>query len=115
MSEDKRLLPRLKSLSFKHHYVEMMQDTKPVCIQYFFIDIIYFEILFQDIVAATAACEEVKKSKKFSRILELILLMGNYMNSGSKNGQAFGFEMSFLTKVRNFTTLFLSIAVYYLI
>ncbi|KAJ8930937.1 hypothetical protein NQ314_016201, partial [Rhamnusium bicolor] len=80
MSEVKRLLPRLKSLSFKHHYVEMVQDTKP------------------DIVAATAACEEVKKSKKFARILELILLMGNYMNSGSRNAQAFGFEMSFLTK-----------------
>lgn len=45
MSEVKRLLPRLKSLSFKHHYVEMVRDTKP------------------DIVAATAACDEVKKVK----------------------------------------------------
>lgn len=81
ISEVKRLLPRLKSISFKHHYVEMVNDTKP------------------DIVAATAACEEVKKSKKFARILELILLLGNYMNSGSRNAQAFGFEMSFLTKV----------------
>lgn len=81
MSEVKRLLPRLKSLSFKHHYVEMVQDTKP------------------DIVAATAACEEVKKSKKFARILELILLMGNYMNSGSKNGGVFAFEINFLTKL----------------
>ena len=60
-----------------------MQDVKP------------------DIVAGTAACEEVKCSKKFARILELILLLGNYMNSGSKNGQAFGFEISFLTKVSN--------------
>ncbi|XP_044261332.1 protein diaphanous isoform X1 [Tribolium madens] len=81
ISEVKRLLPRLKSISFKHHYVEMVNDTKP------------------DIVAATAACEEVKKSKKFARILELILLLGNYMNSGSRNAQAFGFEMSFLTKL----------------
>lgn len=62
-------------------YEELVQDVKP------------------DIVAATAACEEVKNSKKFARILELILLLGNYMNSGSKNGQAFGFEISFLTKV----------------
>lgn len=30
MSEVKRLLPRLKSLGFKHHYVEMVNDTKPV-------------------------------------------------------------------------------------
>jgi len=55
---------------------------------------------WQDIVAAAAACEEVKSSKKFAQILELILLVGNYMNTGSKNGQAFGFEISFLPKVR---------------
>lgn len=81
ISEIKRLLPRLKSLSFKLHYTEMVQDIKP------------------DIVAATAACEEVKQSKKFAQILELILLVGNYMNSGSRNGQAYGFEMNFLTKL----------------
>lgn len=52
-------------------------------------------------MAGTAACEEVKSSKKFAKILELTLLMGNYMNSGSKNGQAFGFEISFLTKLTN--------------
>ncbi|KYN16166.1 Protein diaphanous, partial [Trachymyrmex cornetzi] len=81
ISTIKRLLPRLRSLSFMLRYEELIQDIKP------------------DIVAATAACEEVKSSKKFARILELILLLGNYMNSGSKNGQAFGFEISFLTKL----------------
>ncbi|XP_039307446.1 protein diaphanous isoform X3 [Solenopsis invicta] len=81
ISTIKRLLPRLRSLSFMLRYEELVQDIKP------------------DIVAARAACEEVKKSKKFARILELILLLGNYMNSGSKNGQAFGFEISFLTKL----------------
>ncbi|XP_018057951.1 PREDICTED: protein diaphanous [Atta colombica] len=81
ISTIKRLLPRLRSLSFMLRYEELIQDIKP------------------DIVAATTACEEVKSSKKFARILELILLLGNYMNSGSKNGQAFGFEISFLTKL----------------
>ncbi|XP_066990875.2 protein diaphanous isoform X2 [Anabrus simplex] len=93
LAEVKRLLPRLKSMSFKLHFSEMVHDIKP------------------DIVAATAACEEVKQSRKFAQILELILLMGNYMNSGSRNGQAFGFEISFLPKltstkdVENKTTL----------
>lgn len=81
ISTIKRLHPRLRSLSFMLHYEELVQDVKP------------------DIVAGTAACEEVKGSKKFAKILELILLLGNYMNSGSKNGQAFGFEINFLTKV----------------
>ncbi|XP_058799621.1 protein diaphanous isoform X2 [Phymastichus coffea] len=81
VSQIKRLLPRLKSLSFKLKFEELVQDVKP------------------DIVAGTAACEEVKNSIKFKKILELILLLGNYMNSGSKNGPAYGFEISFLTKL----------------
>lgn len=63
-------------------YEELVQDIKP------------------DIVAGTAACEEVRGSKKFAKILELILLFGNYMNSGGgASGQDFGFQLSFLTKV----------------
>lgn len=63
---------------------------------------LYFDNLLQNIIDGAAACEEVKRSKKLSKILELILLFGNYMNSGSRNGQAFAFEMSFLPKVKNF-------------
>lgn len=81
VGEIKRLVPRLHSINFKLTVNDMVQDVKP------------------DIVAGTAACEEVKNSKKFARILELILLCGNYMNSGSKNAQAFGFEINFLTKL----------------
>ncbi|KAG8234233.1 hypothetical protein J437_LFUL007738 [Ladona fulva] len=81
IAEVKRLLPRLKSMSFKQHYAEMVQDIKP------------------DIVAGTAACEEIKQSKKFANVLELILLIGNYMNTGSRNAQAFGFEISYLPKL----------------
>lgn len=54
---------------------------------------------YQDIVAATAALEEVKQSGKFAKVLELILLMGNYMNAGSRNEQTVGFEFNFITKV----------------
>ncbi|RWS14558.1 protein diaphanous-like isoform X2 [Dinothrombium tinctorium] len=77
----KRLEPRLRSTSFKLRFIELVQDIKP------------------DIVSATAACEEIRKSKKFATILKLILLLGNYMNSGSRNGQAFGFEISYLPKL----------------
>ena len=55
----KRLVPRLKSLMFQQRYPELVQDCKP------------------HIVSATAACEEVRKSKKFAKLLELILLIGN--------------------------------------
>ncbi|KRF98360.1 uncharacterized protein Dwil_GK14913, isoform B [Drosophila willistoni] len=83
IGEIKRLSPRLHNLNFKLTYADMVQDIKP------------------DIVSGTAACEEVRSSKKFSKILELILLLGNYMNTGSKNEAAFGFEISYLTKLTN--------------
>ena len=64
-------------------YSELKQDIKP------------------HIVAAKAACEEVRRSKKFAKILELILLIGNIMNTGSKNAQSVGFDISYLPKLAN--------------
>jgi len=55
--------------------------------------------MLQDVVVATAAQEELKQSGKFKKILQLILLMGNYMNAGSRNAQSIGFDISFITKV----------------
>ena len=54
----KRLVPRLKSLLFQQRYPELVQDCKP------------------HIVSSTAACKEVKESKKFTKILEFVLLIG---------------------------------------
>lgn len=66
-----------------------------------------FELLFmkiccylQDIVSANAMLEEVKQSGKFSKMIELILLMGNFMNAGSRNEMTIGFELSFISKAR---------------
>ena len=54
----------------------------------------------QGIVIGTKACEELLQSKKFGKVLEIILLFGNYMNSGSNKEQSLGFDLSYLTKVR---------------
>ncbi|XP_062531372.1 protein diaphanous isoform X2 [Bombyx mori] len=81
VADVKRLVPRLRSLAFREHYAEIISEIKP------------------DIVSGTAACEEVKSSRKFAKILELVLLVGNYMNTGSNNAGAYGFEISFLTKL----------------
>src|SRR5262249_31751858 len=56
LGEIKRLIPRLHSLLFKINLPDLIQEVKP------------------SIVAGTAACEEVKTSKKFEKFLELILL-----------------------------------------
>uniref|UniRef100_H2XZX4 FH2 domain-containing protein n=1 Tax=Ciona intestinalis TaxID=7719 RepID=H2XZX4_CIOIN len=81
ISEIKRLHPRLQHIRFIRQFDEMVSDIKP------------------DIVAVTAACQDIMKSNKFKKFLELVLLIGNYMNSGSRNAQTLAFDISYLTKV----------------
>ncbi|XP_040847253.1 protein diaphanous homolog 3 isoform X1 [Ochotona curzoniae] len=83
MSNVKRLRPRLSAILFKLQFEEQVNNIKP------------------DIMAVSAACEEIKKSKSFSKLLELVLLMGNYMNAGSRNAQTFGFNLSSLCKLKD--------------
>lgn len=81
MSSVKRLTPRLQAILFKLQFEEQLNNIKP------------------DVVSVTAACEELRQSETFSKLLQLILLVGNYMNAGSRNGKAFGFSVSYLCKV----------------
>ncbi|XP_019652192.2 protein diaphanous homolog 3 isoform X2 [Ailuropoda melanoleuca] len=83
MSNVKRLRPRLSAILFKLQFEEQVNNIKP------------------DIMAVSTACEEIKKSKSFSKLLELVLLMGNYMNAGSRNAQTFGFNLSSLCKLKD--------------
>ncbi|KAF7703658.1 hypothetical protein HF521_022665 [Silurus meridionalis] len=83
MSDVKRLRPRLNSILFKLQFEEQVCHLRP------------------DILAVSAACEDVRKSKAFSKLLELVLLMGNYMNAGSRNAQSYGFDLSSLCKMKD--------------
>ncbi|XP_060797730.1 protein diaphanous homolog 3 isoform X2 [Neoarius graeffei] len=83
MSVVKRLRPRLNSILFKLQFEEQVSHLRP------------------DMLAVSAACEDVKKSKAFSKLLELVLLMGNYMNAGSRNAQSYGFDLSSLCKLKD--------------
>ena len=67
----------------------------------------------QNVVNATAACREVKTSPKFCKFLELVLLMGNYMNAGSRNEGSMGFEMNYLTKVSELHADFMLFSFFY--
>ncbi|XP_061485941.1 protein diaphanous homolog 3 isoform X2 [Rhineura floridana] len=83
MSNVKRLKPRLSAILFKLQFEEQVNNIKP------------------DIMAVSAACEEIKESRSFSKLLELVLLMGNYMNAGSRNAQTFGFNLCSLCKLKD--------------
>uniref|UniRef100_A0A8D3CCS3 Diaphanous-related formin 3 n=1 Tax=Scophthalmus maximus TaxID=52904 RepID=A0A8D3CCS3_SCOMX len=67
MSSVKRLRPRLSHILFRLQFEEQVNNLRP------------------DILAVNAACDEVRKSCSFGRLLELVLLLGNYMNAGSRN------------------------------
>uniref|UniRef100_A0A8C6JUS8 Uncharacterized protein n=1 Tax=Melopsittacus undulatus TaxID=13146 RepID=A0A8C6JUS8_MELUD len=83
MSSVKMLRSRLNGILFKLMFEEHVNNIKP------------------DIMAVTLACEELKKSESFSKLLELVLFLGNYMNAGSRNAQSLGFNISFLCKIRD--------------
>ncbi|XP_066562772.1 protein diaphanous homolog 3 isoform X1 [Amia ocellicauda] len=83
MSGVKKLRPRLNAILFKLQFEEQVNNIRP------------------DIMAVNAACEEIRKSKSFNKLLELVLLMGNYMNSGSRNAQSYGFDLSSLCKLKD--------------
>ncbi|KAI4899906.1 hypothetical protein NFI96_019484 [Prochilodus magdalenae] len=83
ISSVKKLKPRLSAILFRLQFEEQVNNIKP------------------DIVAVTAACEELVQSENFSQLLQIILLVGNYMNSGSRNAKAFGFNISYLCKLRD--------------
>ncbi|XP_061671073.1 protein diaphanous homolog 3-like isoform X2 [Syngnathoides biaculeatus] len=83
MSSVKRLRPRLNHILFRLQFEEQLNNLRP------------------DILAVNAACDEVRSSHSFGRLLELVLLLGNYLNAGSRNAQSFGFELSSLCKLKD--------------
>lgn len=83
ISSVKRLKPRLTAILFKLQFEEQVNNVKP------------------DVVGVTAACEELRKSESFSKLLEITLLLGNFLNAGSRNAKAFGFSVSYLCKLRD--------------
>lgn len=83
MSTVRLLRPRLNGILFKLTFEELVNNIRPY------------------VMDVTLACEEVKKSENFSKLLELVLLVGNYMNAGSRNAQSLGFNISFLCKLRD--------------
>ena len=81
MSDIDRLVPRLKCLLFTYEYPHLINDSRKA------------------LKNAIQACKDVRGSKKFHKLLEYILLIGNIMNSGSCKAKAVGFDIRDLPKV----------------
>ena len=60
-----------------------------------------FHDIQPSVVSLLEACVALEKSKRFERLLEYILTIGNYLNGGTTRGGAHGFKMNSLTKLVN--------------
>ncbi|CAF0779717.1 unnamed protein product [Adineta ricciae] len=84
VSDIKRLHQRIKLLLFKSQYKELLEETE------------------KNLVAARQACETVRKSKRFPKLIEFVLTIGNYMNSSAKTYEPiYGFDISFLPRLHS--------------
>ncbi|CAF1020014.1 unnamed protein product [Rotaria sordida] len=80
----KRLKQRLKTLLFKANYKETVEETDKAFVE------------------VRNACDHVRHSIHFKKMLELILTIGNYMNSSGKSYEpVHGFNISFLPKLHS--------------
>ena len=62
-----------------------------------------FVLQSQNLYKLKKAAQELQKSEKLARMLELVLAMGNHMNKGSvRVGGAAGFRVAFLQQVSHF-------------
>ncbi|KAI1302148.1 hypothetical protein EDD11_005716 [Mortierella claussenii] len=53
----------------------------------------------ESIAAIKVASKGLKEAKHFKELLNLILMLGNYMNGGGHNGGAFGFKIASINKL----------------
>ncbi len=49
---------------------------------------------------AWRACDELNRCSKFVEVLQCIVVMGNFLNEGTKQGRALGFKLETLPKVQ---------------
>jgi cytokinesis protein len=47
----------------------------------------------------TAACTDLRNAKRFRELLNIILMMGNYLNGTNYAGGAFGFKIASINRV----------------
>lgn len=54
----------------------------------------------QSLDLLTTACNDLRNAKMFRELLNIILMMGNYLNGTNYAGGAFGFKIASINRVR---------------
>merc|ERR1739848_448477 len=85
-SKVKLLKKQLEYIKFQRSFDEEYQDLSP------------------QVVKVSDAAETLKNSQQFQEFIALILFCGNYMNSGGNKAQAYGFDITFLKRLKDTKT-----------
>lgn len=80
-------IPSLK-MRLKNWYFTMMFEEK-------------VEALSTDFDLVAAGCKDICSDLKFRNLMQTLLSLGNYLNGGTKRGQADGFHLDYLPKFVN--------------
>ena len=76
------LQERLASLLYKQNFSVKLEEIRP------------------DIRSIKIACQELRRSDKMVKLLELVLYLGNFLNAGTFRGNMDGVKVDMLPKVR---------------
>ena len=68
-----------------------------MCILLLIMDLII--VTFQTLELACNACDALDRSNEFLEVLRYVLAIGNYLNSGTAKGNAYGFQLKYLPQV----------------
>ncbi|KAJ3060382.1 hypothetical protein HDU98_003626 [Podochytrium sp. JEL0797] len=82
MSTIPRLKSRLECIIFEKRFVEEASEIKP------------------DLTALSKATQALMTSTRFRKVLQAVLVIGNFVNNNTWRGGAYGFEMGSLLKLK---------------
>ncbi|EGG13416.1 actin binding protein [Cavenderia fasciculata] len=80
------LRERVKSFLLKSTFPDKLREIKP------------------DLELFTNACKQTTKSTNFLKVIEVVLVIGNFLNGGSARGDCFGFKLDALLKLTDTKT-----------
>ena len=83
IGEIPNLQERLRCMAFRHRFYQEYVEIKP------------------DTLTLISACKEIQSSPRFSQILQIILVIGNYLNGSSFRGNAKGFKLNSILNLKD--------------
>ncbi|CAK8695776.1 unnamed protein product [Clavelina lepadiformis] len=58
----------------------------------------------EQLIAVGEACNDISKSETLRKVLEIVLTLGNHMNKGTTRGDAYGYYLDILPKLKDVKT-----------